>query len=153
MTEQHFTTTITVDQTPAEAFAAINNVRAWWEGEIEGNTDQLGDVFTYRFADVHRSVQQVTELVPGQKIVWQVIDAQLNFVKDKAEWKGTTITFDIAPKGGKTEIRFTHLGLIPAFECYDACSTAWRSIISDSLQNLITAGRAQPSILTAQKEN
>jgi len=41
MEQQDFTTSILVDQTPMEAFDAINNVRAWWPGEIEGNTTKL----------------------------------------------------------------------------------------------------------------
>ena len=36
-----------------------------------------------------------------------------NFVKDKSEWKDTDILFDIAKKGDKTEVRFTHVGLSP----------------------------------------
>ena len=43
MKNQNFTTTFSVDQTPEEAFAAINNVRGWWSGEIAGSTDKLGD--------------------------------------------------------------------------------------------------------------
>ena len=35
MTDNNFTTTITVDQTPEAAFAAINNVRGWWSQEIK----------------------------------------------------------------------------------------------------------------------
>src|SRR5579864_1398194 len=112
MKGQNYTRTFTVDQTPEEAFAAINNVRGWWSGEIEGSSDKLGDEFTYRYKDVHHSTQKITELIPGHKVVWLVLDGCLNFVEDKSEWKGTKIAFEIAKKGGKTEIRFTHVGLV-----------------------------------------
>jgi hypothetical protein len=54
MKKRSFTTTISVDQTPNEAFAAVNNVRGWWSGEIEGATDKLGAEFTYRYKDALR---------------------------------------------------------------------------------------------------
>ena len=46
MDNQDFTTTILVDTTPQQAFNAINNVRGWWQGEVEGSTDKLNDEFT-----------------------------------------------------------------------------------------------------------
>jgi len=143
MNAQNFTTTFTVDQTPQEAFAAINNVRGWWSGEIEGGTGKLGDEFTYRYQDLHYSKQKLTELIPGKKVVWLVSDARLNFTKDKTEWTGTEITFEISEKGGKTEIRFTHLGLVPEAECFNACSSAWGFYINGSLRSLIATGKAQ----------
>ena len=48
MTAQDFTTEFTVDNTPEEVFAAINNVRGWWSGEIVGETTKLGDTFSSR---------------------------------------------------------------------------------------------------------
>jgi uncharacterized protein YndB with AHSA1/START domain len=141
----NFTSTFTVDQTPEEAFAAINNVRRWWSGEIEGSTDKLGDEWTYRYKDVHYSKQKITELVPGKKVVWLVLDSRLNFVEDKSEWSGSTITFEIAKKGRKTEVRFTHVGLVPEHECYGACSSAWGSYINGSLRSLMTTGKGQPN--------
>ena len=145
MNDTSYTTTFTVDQTPEEAFAAINNVRGWWSGEIDGHTDQLGAEFTYRYGDVHRSTQQITELVPGRRVAWHIMDGYLSFVEDKTEWTGTDITFDISPAGDQTQVRFTHVGLVPEGECFDSCSSAWGSYITSSLRNLITTGRGQPN--------
>jgi hypothetical protein len=145
MNDKNFTTTFTVDQSLEEAFTAINNVRRWWSGEIEGSTDKLGDEFSYHYQDVHRSKQKITELIPGKKVVWHVLDGHLNFVQDKTEWKGTDITFEVSKKGNKTEIRFTHLGLVPELECFNACSNAWGSYINGSLRSLITTGKGEPN--------
>ena len=145
MKTENFTTSFLVDQSPEEVFDAINNVRGWWSGEIDGSTDSLGDVFTYRYKDVHRTTQKITEFMPGKKVVWHVTDAELSFVKDKTEWNGTDIVFEIAKKDGKTEVRFTHVGLVPAFECYGGCSGAWGFYINDSLRNLIASGKGEPN--------
>jgi hypothetical protein len=139
-----FTTNISVDQNPEETFAAINNVRGWWSGEIEGNTDKLGAEFTYRYKDVHRSQQKITEFVPGKRVVWQVLDSQLSFVKDQSEWTGTEIVFEISEKNGKTEVRFTHAGLVPEYECFDDCSNAWGTLVNGNLRKLIATGECQP---------
>ncbi|MCI0707288.1 MAG: SRPBCC domain-containing protein [Ignavibacteriae bacterium] len=145
MDKNNFTTRFSVDQSPEEVFNAINNVRGWWSGEITGDTDKLGAAFTYRVPDVHFSKQEITEFTRGKKVVWRVLDAHLSFVKDKAEWKGTDIVFEIDKKGDKTEVRFTHKGLVPAYECYKDCSNAWGMLINGNLRKLITTGEVQPS--------
>jgi len=145
MSGQNFTTTFTVEQSPEEAFAAINDVRGWWSGDIEGTTDKLGEEFTYRYQDIHYSKQRITELVPGERVAWHVLDGFLNFTEDKTEWTGTDITFDISEKGDQTEIRFTHVGLVPAYECFDSCSSAWGFYIAGSLRDLITTGKGEPN--------
>jgi hypothetical protein len=141
MSDRSYTTTIEVDQTPQEAFAAINDVRGWWTGDIDGTTDQLGAEFTYHYQDQHRSRQRITELVDGRKVVWHVVDAELTFTEDVGEWTGTDIVFDIAEKDGRTEIRFTHVGLVSQFECYNNCSAAWSFLVNSSLRNRITSGK------------
>ena len=144
MKKQSFTTSFTVDQSPDEVFHAINNVRGWWSGEVDGDTGRAGAVFTYRYQNVHKSTQQVTEFIPGRKVVWHVTDAELTFVKDKTEWIGTDIVFEIAARDGRTELRFTHVGLVPAFECYGGCSGAWGTLVARNLRNLIVTGENQP---------
>jgi hypothetical protein len=145
MKDHSLTLTFSVEQSPQQVFDAVNNVRAWWSGEIDGETDRLGAEFTYRYKDMHRSTQKITKFVPGRKVVWHVADAELNFVKDKNEWNGTDIVFEIAEHDGKTELRFTHVGLVPAFECYGGCSGAWGFYVGDSLRSLITTGKGAPN--------
>src|ERR1035438_76154 len=145
LSDQDYGTAFMVSETPEEVFAAINNVRGWWSGEIDGSTEKLGAEFTYRYKDVHRTTQKITQLVPGKKVVWHVLDAQLNFVRDKTEWNDTDIVFEITKKDRKTEVRFRHIGLVPAFECFGGCSGAWGFYINDSLRSLIATGKGQPN--------
>ena len=135
MNTPNFTITFSVNYTPEAVFDAINNVRGWWSGEIAGDTDQLGSEFTYRYKDVHRSTQRITEFIRGKRIVWRVADSPLAFVN---------IVFDISEKDGTTEVRFTHRGLVPQYECYGSCSNAWGMLINGSLRRLITTGERQP---------
>ena len=145
MRDMDFTTSFSVDQSPEEVFDAINNVRGWWSEEIDGSTDKLGAEFEFHYKDLHRTTQKITELTPGKKVVWHVVDSHINFVKDKTEWEGTDIVFEITRKDGKTELRFTHVGLVPAIECYGECSGAWGFHINDSLRGLITTGKGEPN--------
>src|SRR6202142_3997539 len=147
MKNQNYTASFTVDQSPKEIFNAINNVRGWWSEEIEGRTDRAGAEWTYRYKDVHHCKMKIIEFIPGQKVVWLVVDNLFNFTKDKTEWKGTEIIFEISKKGKKTEVRFTHQGLVPEYECFDVCSDAWGSYIKGSLRNLIVEGKGQPNPL------
>lgn len=143
--DQNFTATFLVERTPQEAFEAITDVRGWWSEEVEGVTDQVGGEFDYRYQDVHRCTVRVTDLVPGRKVAWHVVDNQFNFIEDQAEWKDTQVVFEISEKDGGAEVRFTHVGLVPRYECYDVCSNAWGGYIGGSLRNLINTGKGQPN--------
>jgi hypothetical protein len=142
---QNYSTRFTVDQSPSEVFAAINNVRGWWSEEVEGKTDRLGDVWHYHYQDVHRCTMKITEFIPNQKVVWRVLDNHFNFIEDQSEWVNTEISFEIAEKDGKTEVQFSHLGLVPDYECFEVCSNAWGIYINGSLRNLISKGQGQPN--------
>jgi len=145
MATADFTTTIVVDQTPEEAFNAINNVRGWWSEEIEGSTNKLNAEFNYHFEDIHRCKMKLIEVIPGKKVVWLVLDNYFKFTKDKGEWTGTKIIFEIAENDNKTQIRFTHLGLVPEYECFEVCRDGWSNYIRNSLRSLITTGKGQPN--------
>lgn len=139
-----YSTSYRVDQSPAEVYEAIVNVRGWWTGEVEGSTEAVGAEFTYRHPPQHYSRQRVVELEPRLRVVWRVTESELSFVSDPAEWTGSEIVFDIVPTAGGTELQFTHIGLVPDVECYDSCSTAWLHYINRSLHSLITTGAGLP---------
>lgn len=144
MSDQDFSVSVLVSGPPERAFAAILDPRAWWGASIEGDVDRLGGEWTYRYKDLHVSRQRTTELVPGRRVVWNVVDATLNFIEDRNEWTGTTIVFDIAPKGDGSEIVFTHVGIRPSVECWDICSDAWTGLVTGSLRELIETGAGNP---------
>lgn len=145
MTTPGFTTTIVVDETPEKVFNVITNPRGWWSEEIEGNTNNLNDEFNYHYEDIHRCKIKIIEFIPNEKVVWLVLDNYFKFTKDKSEWTGTKIIFEISEKDNKTQLRFTHQGLVPAYECYDICRDAWSTYIHNSLRSLIITGKGQPN--------
>ncbi len=144
MNAQNFTTTLLLDQTPQEVFEAINDVNDWWHGEITGPTHAVGDEFTYRMKDLHYSKQKVTELVPNQKVEWLITDSKLSFTENQNEWTGTKVLFELEEVDGKTRLRFSHIGLKPECECYNACSNGWTMLIHESLPSLLISGKGKP---------
>lgn len=115
MTDQHFSTTFAVDRTPETVFDAVRDVRGWWSRTLTGRSEKPGDVFTYEVPGIHRATIEVTEVIPCERVVWRVLD-----------------------------VRFTHVGLTPAFECFDACRKGWSFYIGTSLHDLIATGTGHP---------
>lgn len=142
MKNENFSTRILVDQSPEQVFKAVTNVRGWWSGyyneKFEGGTEKLGDEFTFHAGDgAHYSRQKLVEVIPGKKMVWLITDGRLTFIENNGEWIGTKVIFDISKKGEKTELVFTHEGLVPSGECYDSCAPAWEQYIQNKLKPLI----------------
>lgn len=143
MKQQDFVTIIEIEATPQQVFDAVNNVRGWWSENIEGETGTLDSEFLYHYQDVHRCKMKITEMVPGKKVVWRVLDNDFKFTRDKSEWKDTEVIFEITGKEGKAQLKFTHRGLVPAYECYQLCHDAWTHYIQDSLKSLIQTGKGK----------
>lgn len=144
MQTEHFTFILDTQRSPQQVWEAVCDVPGWWAPDFRGASQTLNDEFEVRFGDVHYSKQQVVELEPGRRIVWLVTDSRLSFLEEKGEWTGTRIVFDIAEQDGNTQLRFTHEGLQPQVECYDACTEGWSRYLQFSLQRLIDTGRGRP---------
>ena len=144
MNKQDYTASIAVNATPQEVFKKINSVTKWWTEDLKGSSQQLNDEFTVRFGDVHVSKQKLVEVIPDKKVVWLVTGSKLNFIEDESEWTGTKISFELASNDGKTQIHFTHVGLVPKVECYKDCVRGWDYYIKGSLFKLLTEGKGSP---------
>ncbi|PWT77658.1 MAG: ATPase [Bacteroidetes bacterium] len=136
-----FTFTFESSKSPNEIFETLLDARGWWSGlyseKFKGSTDKLNEDFTFNAGGgAHYTKQRLTELVPDKKIVWLVVESNLNFLKDPEEWTGTKICFDISKKENKTEVRFTHEGLVPNLEAYDGCANAWTKYLQKLSGNL-----------------
>jgi hypothetical protein len=146
MKTQDYTAVITVNNSIKDTFNAINHVSEWWTDDLTGSSQKLNDEFSVRFADVHMTSQKIIEFVPDKKLVWLVTASKLNFIKDTEEWKNTKIIFDLSRQGDKTEIHFTHVGLLPEVECFKDCSKGWDYYIKGSLYKLLTEGKGTPGL-------
>ena len=116
---------------------------------MDGDAAAVGAEFTFRGRDEERTVEHrshivVTELVPAQRVVWRVLDTYMSFVPDRDEWRDTEIRFELSPAGEGTSLRFTHVGLVPTHECFEACSNGWTFFITESLPQFVTTGLGQP---------
>jgi hypothetical protein len=144
MSNTHFNIIFVVDQSPNEVFNAIRNISKWWTENVNGKSLSLNDEFTVQFEDMHFSRQRLIEVIPNKKIVWLVTDSKLSWLENQQEWTDTKIVFEIYNHDNGTQLRFTHIGLIPKAECYDDCSSAWTQYIRSSLFKLITTGIGHP---------
>jgi hypothetical protein len=135
--------TITASVSPAEAFQDICEVSAWWAKNFKGSAKKKGDLFTVSFGETFVDFS-IKDLISDKMVVWEVVDCNLHWLKDKKEWKGTEIVWELSSSNGSTRIDMTHIGLVPEVECYDACETGWNHHIKDSLFKLLTEKKGMP---------
>ena len=141
--EDSFTATIQISQPPPVVFARLKDVSRWWGGaDLAGRTAEVGDTFTVIHGDAHYSKQRVMEVVPDSRIVWLVTESKLNWLeKDKSEWTGTQMIFEITAEDELTRLRFTHEGLTRSKECYARCAEGWTMVIAEWLSDFITKNK------------
>ena len=145
MKQQDYHRSITASVTPQAAFEKISRVSQWWAKDFEGKSDEPNDVFTVRFKNGDWYTIKIAELIPGKKILWDVIDAEQTWHEDRKEWAGTNIVFEISPLKNGSKVTLTHSGLTPEAECYDKCKMGWDYLMQRSLSKFLTEGIGLPA--------
>lgn len=143
MERKNFHRTINVNASAEEAMKKISQVNKWWAKKVKGKTEKLNDKFTVDFGETFVDFQ-IIELIPNRKVVWKVTDCNLHWIKNKKEWNGTEVVFEITSNRSSSKIDFTHIGLFPGVECYSDCEVGWNGHVTESLVNLINTGKGQP---------
>ena len=118
---------------PAAVYAALTTpqgVRSWWTQECDIATE-VGGAIRLGFGQTHKSMR-IERLEANREVRWRCTGAHIDVdrLTHKDEWVGTQLAFRLTPDGnGHTRLDFEHLGLVPAFECYDLCSNGWRHFL------------------------
>ncbi len=143
--DKSYRATIEFSKSQKDVFKHINDVSKWWtqiadgkQTEFEGQSTKLNDEFVFKHGENHYSKQKLIEVIPDKKTVWFVTESKLNWIKkDKSEWTGTKMIFELTSQAAKTVLNFTHLGLVPDKECYDHSVLFWEMVLKEWLFNFI----------------
>ena len=125
--------------------ALTEEIQLWWTTTFNGAAHQEGHIFTVHFGkDVYKTMR-IEELSRPIKVVWKVIDSLIAVpgLNNQTEWVGTTIVWDLTPGENSTELRLTHIGLLPRIECYEICIAGWKQF-TDSLKLFVETGVGRP---------
>lgn len=141
MENKNYHRTITVNASATEAMKKISEVNCWWKKDFSGSAEKLNDIFTVPFGEPSFVDFVVSEIIPGKKAVWKVTDCYLPWFNDKKEWNNTEVVFELSEADGKTQIDFTHVGLVPEVECYNVCEKGWDGHVTESLVKFINEGK------------
>jgi hypothetical protein len=137
MENNHYRNTIIVDASAGEVTQKISQIDLWWKKGFSGSANKLNDRFIVPFGELNGESSFVdfivSEVVPGERTVWKVMNCYLPWFSDKKEWNNTEIVFELSEENGKTKIDFTHIGLVPELECYTACEQGWKEHITRDL--------------------
>lgn len=127
-----------IKASPAEtykALATLPGLAGWWTTDTRGATE-VGRVIAFRFGDRGGFDMKVLELDRARRVLWQVAEGP-------AEWVGTKVSFDLAPEGNATLVRFKHAGWREPSDFMHHCSTKWATFLL-SLKSLIEGGKGAP---------
>ncbi|WP_407429422.1 SRPBCC family protein [Arcticibacter sp.] len=123
-------------------------ISAWWTDMFEGSANMEGQTFTIRFGPQVFKTIRVEELIKNKKVAWRVVDALIDLPElgNKKEWVNTRIIWELSTHSNGTALRVTHIGLTPEAECYELCSSGWKSFLY-SFNKFINTGVGTPFTL------
>lgn len=117
-----------------QALTTRDGLAAWWTNNTQGE-GSAGGVLQFRFGAGGFDMK-VVELVPGERVRWEVIDGP-------AEWIGTRVRWDLRQEGEHAIILLRHEDWREPVEFMHHCSTKWALFLM-SLKSLLETGQGFP---------
>jgi hypothetical protein len=130
-----------VDAPPDRVVAAVTDdalIRAWWTAAT--SSERHGDDVVLFSGDRQTFVSFTIHCTPGiGTVTWAVTACVVD------DWVGTTPSFSVHGNAdGTSTVRFRHVGLRPALECFDMCRAGWNHFMP-SLHQFLETGEGRPN--------
>ena len=129
---------VELKSSPADVYRALatpEGLAGWWTTDTKGRSE-VGGTIAFRFGSRGGFDMQVLELLPGKRVLWQVVSGP-------KEWIGTKVGFDLQPDGDATGVLFKHEGWKEPVEFMHHCSTKWAMFLM-SLKASVETGKGSP---------
>ncbi len=105
---------------PDRVFEAVTSpagLAQWWTLSGAGEP-KLGATYLFHFGDGYDWRGVVRRVESGRAIEWEIIEAD-------EDWTGTRVSFELAPEGAGTRVRFAHTGWQNANAHFRTSSFCW----------------------------
>jgi uncharacterized protein YndB with AHSA1/START domain len=118
-----------------DALTSLDRLNGWWTNQTTGETG-VGGTIHFQFGDRGFFDMKVIELLPAERVVWEV-------TAGPDEWVGTRVIWELKPYEAGTTILFKHQGWREPVEFMHHCSTKWATFLL-SLKALLETGKGMP---------
>jgi uncharacterized protein YndB with AHSA1/START domain len=127
-----------------EALTTSEGVKGWWTESCEIGTTEGGQS-TFRFDETWKTMR-IEKLAPAAEVRWHCVDSSIDLEdgRTSSEWIGTEFLFQLKSLSVQTTaLRFQHVGLLPALDCYSDCFRGWTRFLG-SLKQYVETGTGAP---------
>jgi uncharacterized protein YndB with AHSA1/START domain len=129
---------LVIKAAPEKVFQAVSTqegIQSWWCKQTTAKPE-IGFTNIFVFGSYYNEMP-VTKLVTNKLVEWDC-------TKSIEEWVGTTVSFDLEEKEGKTLLRFTHGGYKTVTDTFCACTYDWGRFMT-SLKTYCETGTGTPA--------
>jgi len=127
-----------VKASAADVYFALTTAKGLsevWTNELTVH-EQVGAVNEFQFGSDDLTKMQIVELIPGERIEWLCVESD-------PEWVGTSLSFELEEKKGKTYVTFRQTNWAKVTDFYRSCNYNWAMFLY-SLKLYCEEGQGMP---------